>query len=121
MPRTKLPVAPVTDEFLDLRGRLADWRRSRRQRARLPEEIWTAAVELARRHGVYRTACALPIDYAGLRKRLEGGARPTAVARPQFLEVLLPPAQSGNCVELMRVPFSGAVDWNRLFRAWRGQ
>lgn len=118
MPQAK---TPITNEFRELRGRLADWRRSHPLRARLPEEIWTAAVELARRHGVYRTARALPIDYGGLRKRLNGAARPAEVARPDFLEVLLPPAQSSNCVELMRVQLSGAVDWNHLFRAWRGQ
>ncbi len=39
-------------------------------RAGLPEEVWRAAVELARPHGVYRTARALPIDYGGLHKRL---------------------------------------------------
>jgi hypothetical protein len=78
-------------------------------------------VELARRHGLCRTARALPIDYGGLRKRLNGAAPPSAVARPRFLEVLLPSAQSGNCVELMRVQFSGAWEWNQLFQAWRGQ
>lgn len=80
-------------------------------------------MDLARRHGVYRTARALPVDYGGLRKRLNGATRPAAVAvtRPDFLEVLLPPAQSGNSVELMRVQLSGTVDWNQLFQAWRGQ
>ena len=106
--------------MLELRARLAEWRRSHPQRSRLPEEIWTAAVQLARRHGLYRTARALPIDYSGLRKRLHGATtQPTAAARPEFLEVLMPPAQASDCVELMRVPITGAVDWSQLFRAWR--
>jgi hypothetical protein len=45
------------------------------RRSPLPEEMWTAAVELARRHGLYRTARALPIDYANLRKRLKRATR----------------------------------------------
>lgn len=77
--------------------------------------MWTVAVELARRHGLYRTARALPIDYVNLRKRLN---TPVA-ARPEFVEVLVAPAQSGACVEVLRVPLTGAVDWNQLFRAWR--
>lgn len=107
--------------MLDLRTRLAKWRRSHPRRSRLPAEIWTAAVQLARRHGLYRTARTLPIDYAGLRKRLNGAtAPPTAAARAKFLEVLMPsPAQSSASVELMRIPLTGAVDWNQLFRAWR--
>ena len=81
--------------------------------------MWLTAVELARRHGVYRTARALPIDSANLRKRLNGAAPSTAAARPEFVEVLVAPAQSSACVEVMRVPLTGAVDWNQLFRAWR--
>jgi len=77
--------------------------------------MWTVAVELARRHGLYRTARALPIDYVNLRKRLNT----TVAARPEFVEVLVAPAQSGACVEVLRVPLTGAVDWNQLFRAWR--
>lgn len=117
MPRTK---SVITDEFAGLRARLAEWRSGHPERGRLPEEIWTAAVELARKHGVYRTACALPIDYGGLRKRMSQAAQ-TAVVRSQFLEVLLPAAQQGNSLELMRVRFSGAVDWKHLFGAWRGE
>ena len=80
--------------------------------------MWVVAVELARRHGVYRTARALPIDYVNLRKRVNG-TMPSVAARPEFVEVLVAPAQSGACVEVMRVPLTDAVDWNQLFRAWR--
>jgi hypothetical protein len=116
MPRKKTPIG---EEFLQLRARLAEWRKSHPRRSPLPEEMWAAAAELARRHGLYRTARALPIDYAGLRKRLGLRAPSAAVARPQFLEVLMAPAQAGACVEVLRVPLTGAVDWNQLFHAWR--
>ena len=82
--------------------------------------MWTVAVELARRHGLYRTARALPIDYVNLRKRLNGAVPSIVATRPEFVEVLVaPPAQSSACVEVLRVPLTGAVDWNQLFRAWR--
>ena len=112
MPEKK---APIGEELLDLRARLAEWRKSHPRRSPLPEEMWTVAVELARRHGLYRTARALPIDYVNLRKRLNT----TVAARPEFVEVLVAPAQSGACVEVLRVPLTGAVDWNLRFRAWR--
>lgn len=109
--------------MLNVRARLAEWRKSHPHRSRLPEELWTAAVELARRHGLYRTARALPIDYAGMRKRLQlaSPAIAAAVARqPEFVEVRLAPAPSGGShIELMRVPLTGAVDWAQLLRAWR--
>ena len=113
-----LKKAPIGEEVLDLRARLAEWRKSHPRRSPLPEEMWVVAVELARRHGVYRTARALPIDYVNLRKRVNG-TMPSVAARPEFVEVLMAPAQSGACVEVLRVPLTGAVDWNQLFRAWR--
>ena len=81
--------------------------------------MWAEVVAPARQHGQYRTARALPIDYANLGKRLKGTARPTVVARPDFLEVVMGRAQSSGCVEIMPAPFTEAVDWNQLFRACR--
>ena len=117
MPRKK---SPIGEEFLQLRARLAEWRKSHPRRTPLPEQVWAAALDLARRHGLYRTARALPIDYASLRKRLNQATPVAAVAPPEFLEVLMTPAQIAvACVEVLRVPLTGAVDWNQLFQAWR--
>src|SRR5262249_11884920 len=46
----------------------------------IPERLWAAAVELAREHGVSRTAQALHLEYGRLR-RLMGSGRP--VVEPQ--------------------------------------
>jgi hypothetical protein len=116
MPRKN---APIGEEFMELRRRLAEWRKDHSRRIPLPDDIWKVAVELARRHGVYRTARSLPIDYASLRKRLNGVAPPTTVARPEFVELLMTPAQSAACIEVLRIPLTGAVDLHQLFRAWR--
>ena len=107
------------EEFLELQHRLAEWRKDHSRRTPLPGEIWAAAVELARRHGVYRTARSLPIDYVNLRKRLNVAAPPTGVARPEFVEVLMPSAQPAACIEVLRIPVTGAVDFHQLFGAWR--
>ena len=112
MPEKK---APIGEELLDFRARLAEWRKGHPRRSPLPEEMWVVVVELSRRHGLYLSARALPIDYVNLRKRLNT----TVAARPEFVEVLVAPAPSGACVEVLRVPLTGAVDWNQLFRAWR--
>ena len=116
MPRKS---APIDEEFLELRLRLAEWRKGHARRTPLPDEIWKAAVELARRHGVYRTARSLPIDNASLRKRLNRSALPHSVARPEFVEVLMTPARPTACIEVLRIPVSGAMDFHQLFRAWR--
>jgi hypothetical protein len=110
--------APIGEEFLELRHRLTEWRKDHSRRTPLPDDIWADAVELARRHGVYRTARSLPIDYVNLRKRANGAAPPTPVARPEFVEVLMPPAQPAACIEVLRIPATG-VDFHQVFRAWR--
>ena len=108
---------PITEDFLDLRQRLAEWRTKHPRRTPLPEQFWTEAAELARKHGVYRTARSLPVDYANLRKRLTGAAEPKT-ASPRFLELFPAPAGTGYCVEVLRVRCDGALDWNQLLRAW---
>jgi hypothetical protein len=108
---------PIAEEFLDLRQRLAEWRTNHPRRTPLPEEFWTEAAELARKHGLYRTSRSLPIDYASLRKRLEG-ASVQKTPRPQFLELLSAAAGSSYCVDVLRVRGDGALDWNQLLRAW---
>jgi hypothetical protein len=115
MPRK---TAPIGEEFLELRHRLAEWRKHHSRRAPLPDEVWATAVELARRHGVYRTARSLPIDYVNLRKRVNGAAPRTTVP-PEFVEVLMAPAQPVACIEVLRVPMTVAVDLHQVFRAWR--
>jgi hypothetical protein len=116
MPRKSTPIG---EEFLELRHRLVEWRKEHSRRTPLPDHIWKVAVELARRHGVYRTARSLPIDYASLRKRLNVAVLPATVARPEFVEMLMPPAQPSACIEVLRIPITGAVDFYQLFWAWR--
>ena len=116
MPRKQ---APIAEEFLDLQRRLVEWRSSHPRRSPLPEPFWTEAVGLARKHGLYRTARALPVDYVNLRKRLRGAASQETLTRPQFVELSLAPDGPGYCVEILRVRGDGALDWNQLLRAWR--
>jgi hypothetical protein len=79
------------------RRRLEQWRSRRRPRARLPEELWSTAVELARRHGLYKTAKALRLDYYGLKKRVDrvsGAESGHSSSEGGFVEVL--PAEIPN-------------------------
>jgi hypothetical protein len=49
-------------------ARLEEWRQNRQGRAAIPDELWSAATELARRNGLGRTAAALRLDYAKLKR-----------------------------------------------------
>ena len=76
------------------------WRRDHKPPTRLPEHLWSLAVELAREYGLSRTARTLRLDYNGLKKRLEclapDDASP-AIPPPPGVELL--PAGMNSTVE----------------------
>ena len=89
-------------ELEQLRRRFEEFRNAQSVRSRLPESLWAAAAELARRHGVNPTARALRLDYTGLRKRVEKLDRPKqeheVAAAPTFMEFVAPGAKAvTNC------------------------
>jgi hypothetical protein len=90
------------DDVQQLRRGFDEFRSTQASRSRLPETLWAAAAELAKRYGVNPTARALRLDYTGLRKRVENWGQPKpkkgAVPQPAFLE-LLPPVSGAvtNC------------------------
>jgi hypothetical protein len=73
--------------------RLEEWRQKRQGRAAIPDELWSAAVEVARRDGVTRTAAALHLD-GGKLKRLMMAADGVAkrATTPSFMELIAPKA-----------------------------
>jgi hypothetical protein len=139
MKPVETPIVPVKME--QARQQVDRWRRARPNRSRIPEPLWTAAVELARQHGIYRTARTLRLDYTRLKARLESARRASprfqpAYGRAQrataFVELIGPPPGSfpEGVVELegprgrMRIALKGiaAADLVALSRAlWKGE
>jgi len=88
MPRTRFSATDLPQ----LEGQLTLWRRSRRHRRRLPEEVWAAAVELARTHGLSRVARRLRLDYYKLQRWAPGPVgpptpKPVAACPEGFVEL----------------------------------
>jgi hypothetical protein len=110
--------------------KIEQWRRQQRPRARIPEELWREAAELAGVHGINRTARALRLDYYSLKKRAAAAARPDEHA-PQFVEILpggLPASRPECTIEVedasgakMRIHLQGGdlPDVAALARAFR--
>jgi hypothetical protein len=124
---------PVAEAIVQLQQRLEQFRSSHAHRARIPEALWQAAVELARQHGLNAVAHPLRLDYMGLKRRLadvsEIGEKKKA-RTPGFVEWVAPCAAAGaECViefesqsgGKMRIQWkgSGAPDWGSLLHAWR--
>jgi hypothetical protein len=94
----------VPEDLEQLRRRFEEFRNTRPGHARLPEGLWAAAAELAKRYGVNPTARALRLEYGGLRKRVENQGRDLKRKRapstppPSFMEFVAPGAKAvTNC------------------------
>jgi hypothetical protein len=73
-----------------LQARFTNWRRKRQGRSAIPDELWTAASELARRDGVNRIATALHLDGGKLKRRMAAGATSQRTVPPEFVELIVP-------------------------------
>lgn len=111
----------VPPDVVKVRQRIERWRKTRAKRTRMPEELWSAAVALARVHGIYAISQALRVSYATLKKRLGAAKASPAKKRGRrkkkaaFVE--LEPAWGGvgpaQCVVELRKP-SGTTMTIRL-------
>jgi hypothetical protein len=98
-----------------LRARVDQWREGcGGKRSRIPEELWDAAVVVARRDGVFVTAKTTRLHYGALKKRVEQPAKSAPVERtvPAFIEVAMaadvaPPVTSGAAESKTVVEFEG--------------
>lgn len=125
--------APTPEPIVQLQRQLEQFRSSHAHRARIPEALWRAAVELARQHGLNAIAHPLRLDYMGLKRRLAGITEIAEKKQPRspgFVEWIAPHLAAGaECViefesqsaGKMRIQWkgSGALDWSSLLRAWR--
>lgn len=69
----------------ELRRRFGLWRQRRSRGRRIPRELWQAAVQAAREHGVCKTSRQLGVGYYSLKRRL---ASPAPAAEPESVEFL---------------------------------
>ena len=122
-----------------LRRRIERWRMSRAAPGQMPEPLWAAAAELARRQGVSRVASALGLGYAGLKQRVEvplervtssaSGERKTGFVEVTGAQLLSSASPGSALVEYaardgsrlrVTLPAASSVDVAALLLALRG-
>ena len=123
---------PIPEAITQLQRQLEQFRSTQPGRAKLPESLWQAAIELARQHGVYAVAHPLRLDYTRLKQRLNGTPSPSREPKPTqpaFVELIGSGAATlPECViefesasgGKMRIQWRAPVppDWASLLRAW---
>ena len=83
----------LDEEVRDLARRVARWQRRRVGRARMPEPLWEAVLDVACEWGPYRAARVLGLSYSTVKRRLDARAAVPEVEEaegPAFVEVLSP-------------------------------
>jgi hypothetical protein len=70
-PMSRDKVLEPLEGIEEVQGRLAIWRQGRIAGQAMPEELWSAAADLAVRHSVYAVARSLGLEFSKLKKRLE--------------------------------------------------
>ena len=88
MPRNKAPITTLDET----KTRFEEWRNNRSGKARIPAELWSAAVEVARKEGINRTARELHVAWDDLKRRM--GEVPQQPGSPAFVELVAPRAES---------------------------
>jgi len=104
------------------------WRQRRTGQERIPETLWSEAVEMARLYGTWPAAKALRLDYNKLKERAVAGRERRALnSSATFVEVIPPAAGVPSCiVEMengrgarMRIEWKGAAaDLSALSRTF---
>jgi len=91
MPRSKKPTVSLEDA----KARFEEWRRNRRGKAPIPDELWAAAAEVARKEGVSRTSTKLRVEWNHLKRRMAAASGTASKpALPRFVELVAPRGES---------------------------
>ncbi len=64
-------IPDISPDMQRLSRRFERWRNAHTGRLPIPARLWTAAAELARKHGVFPTAKALRLEYGKLKQQAE--------------------------------------------------
>jgi hypothetical protein len=94
--RAEFEISPGLQE---LAQQFEEWRSSHSGRRPIPEALWIRAADLAREHGVFRTAKVLRLDFSKLKRQMgpaQAQAKAVSSLRPAFVE-FLPPQTTGAC------------------------
>ena len=99
-----------TTDVVIVQNKIENWRQTRPKIGPMPEQLWQASVQLARRYGASRISRVLNVQYRALKNRMKQEPEGTSSPRPAFIEVTLSqPDLSNECVVEMERPDGGRM------------
>lgn len=112
-----------TPTLAEVQSRFADWRKNKKHRSRIPEDLWAAAVLLSPEHSLHKISRALSLSYTDLKKRVKahkdshaGSTGPTL----DFIPIDISPTHCAECIiemehrngNKMRMHFKGKAEFD---------
>ncbi len=111
------PVSAIS--LTDVKLQFKIWRDTRKQKSRIPDELWSSAVSLSNRYSIHSISKALHVNHTALRDRVSSWrTNRSQETLSCFIEVPLPQSSSASqCLvemenrsgEKMRMHFSGGI------------
>lgn len=99
-----------TTDVVIVQNKIENWRQTRPKIGPMPEQLWQASVQLARRYGTSRISRVLNVQYRALKNRMEQEPEGISSPGPAFVEVTLSqPDLSNECVVEMERPDGGRM------------
>jgi hypothetical protein len=77
---------PIPESIVHLRERVNTWRATRQKRGTMPEELWTEAVDLAGKHGIYAVSSGARLSYESLQMRVDKNGSKKARSKKEVSE-----------------------------------
>jgi hypothetical protein len=101
------PELAIGDRLTELEERFRGWRESRRRGDRIPPQLWAAAVDMAREHGVPRVANRLRLNAEFLNRRMDGAVSRELASKAdkpdtEFVELFAAPPPSTTTAAVTR-------------------
>jgi len=111
------PPVPATS-LATVKLQFKTWRKTRKQKTRIPDELWTAAVSLSDRYSIHHISRALHVNHTALKDRVSAcKANRNQQTHQCFIEFPLPQSPASECLvemenrsgDKMRLHFFGGV------------
>lgn len=113
--------AVSSPSLTEVQSQFAAWRNARTSRERIPEVLWSAAVELCKNHSIHKVSKTLRLNHANLRDRVASRHRgPSQAVAPcqDFIAIDMERPRSSECIiemehrngNRMRMHFKGQAN-----------
>jgi len=116
----KQPPVLFTPTLAEVQSRFTIWRKNKKHRSRIPEELWAAAVMLRHEYSIHKIAKALSLSFPDLKKRIQSDKTDyssSTAPSTDFIPIDISPTDPAEClIEMehhdgnkMRMHFKGKV------------